>query len=279
MQPPPQPARTHAVHRPRPSRRDVGTSCSPSPAPACIALSCSLSFTHPRSRVPSPARTSAHPRPHALAPSHTPSISIFKPDAVILEPPVPTNPLLCRPTLPEADIAIIRRLSVRVKVILVVRRADLLTAAGFGFGIFDHTRAHPVGEPDLGLIVLMANGAHANGASPTPTPLPYELIAPDLFSHSDGVARPAPSRHELVRQYTPTPAQHAQIAPGRWTRTFRWGSLDCLDAAHCDFLQLRGAIFHHMKVRISPASCPRSRLRQIRTACTTAYTSEDTTRA
>lgn len=218
------------------------------------------------------------------------SLSKAESEPVILEPPVTTNPLLCRPTLPQADIATIRRLSARVNVLPVVGRADLLTndrltalkiavrrdlaAAGIGFGIFDNTPQHPTFGPDVGIIVPKVEqptngyGALSNGspvASPpsTPissTPLPYALISPDNYSHSDGVSRPTPSRHELVLQYTPSYHNNilkqrplSKIVLGRWVRSYRWGSLDCMDASHCDFLQLRGAIFHHMKVKADPS--------------------------
>ena len=64
-----------------------------------------------------------------------------------------TNPLLCRPVLPQAEVAAIKRLSQRVNVCPVVSREDTLpndrlaavklairkdlADAGIGFGIFD----------------------------------------------------------------------------------------------------------------------------------------------
>lgn len=215
--------------------------------------------------------------------------SLSQPDLepVILEPPVTTNPLLCRPTLPQGDISTIRRLSGRVNVLPVIARADMLSndrlaavkfavrqdlaAAGIGFGIFDvESRGQLADVPDIitkyGVSPAAGFSGHANGsagASPPPTSLapsvlrlPFALISPDVYSHSDGVSRPALSRHELAIQYTP-PAQHhgkqdpaGNIVSGRWTRSYRWGSLDCMDIRHCDFLHLRSAIFYHMKVRI-----------------------------
>lgn len=38
-----------------------------------------------------------------------------------------------------------------------------------------------------------------------------------------------------------------KIVRGKWTRSYRWGSLDCMDIHHCDFLHLRGAVFYHMR--------------------------------
>lgn len=210
-------------------------------------------------------------------------------EPVILEPPVTTNPLLCRPTLPQSDIATIRRLSARVNVLPVVARADVLSndrlsavklairrdlaAAGIGFGIFDTEIFSQYGAemPDVIVPKLSPdqpnnfpgnpNGASSAAGSPPSTPispsllrLPFALISPDIYSHSDGVPRPALSRHELVHQYTPTnhsTSKHrpiSKIVPGKWVRSYRWGSLDCMDVNHCDFLHLRGAIFFHMKV-------------------------------
>lgn len=219
--------------------------------------------------------------------------SVSQPEAppVILEPPVSTNPLLCRPTLPPSEINIIRGLSSRVNVLPVVGRADTLTnerlaaikmavrrdlaGAGIGFGIFDlnnHAQYPDVNEgadASSGPITDEANpyGSAVNGSasssstsSPTTsttTPLlrlPYALIAPDCYSHSDGVNRTTPSRHELVQQYTPSPhspaSSHAlsKLVRKKFIRSYRWGFLDVLDHAHSDFLPLRTAIFHHMEV-------------------------------
>ncbi|KAH9936384.1 uncharacterized protein B0H18DRAFT_926431 [Fomitopsis serialis] len=213
-------------------------------------------------------------------------------DPVILEPPVTTNPLLCRPALPPADIATIRRLSTRVNVLPVVGRADILTnerlaavktavrrdlaEAGIGFGIFDldtfpQYPQYSRRDSSENVLPKLENangyGGHTNGASSSATSspstsmsspsylrLPYAVISPDIYSHSDGVARPAPSRTELAHQYTPL--QHfpnhrqqtfAKIVPGKFIRSYRWGFLDVMDTTHCDFVQLRGAIFHHMQ--------------------------------
>ncbi|OCH91216.1 hypothetical protein OBBRIDRAFT_812261 [Obba rivulosa] len=220
--------------------------------------------------------------------------SLSKPDSepVILEPPVTTNPLLCRPTLPLADIVTIRRLSQRVNVLPVIARADMLTNdrltavkvairrdladAGIGFGIFDGDMAppHPLygsDTPDLPVPKMKSeatngyntvlNGSSSAATSSPSTPnspsflrLPFALISPDIYSHSDGVSRPALSRHELVQQYAPSaPSSTKQnytlskLAPGKFTRSYRWGSLDVMDVNHCDFLHLRKAIFYHMQ--------------------------------
>ncbi|OBZ71217.1 Septin spn6 [Grifola frondosa] len=99
-----------------------------------------------------PPSVSAPPAP-VVPRARTNSLSTHESEPVILEPPVTTNPLLCRPTLPASDIAIIRRLSSRVNVLPVIACADTLTNdrltavklairrdladAGIGFGIFD----------------------------------------------------------------------------------------------------------------------------------------------
>lgn len=197
-------------------------------------------------------------------------------EPVILEPPVTTNPLLCRPTLRAAQINIIRRLSARVNVLPVVARADTLTndrlaavrlavrrdlaEAGIGFGIFD-TDVHPAadsstaaagGEPSNGYPNGTASPPHG---SPTTSPnsppllrLPYALISPDIYSHSDGVPRVALPRHELIHQYTPSNhhAPPSKFVRGKFVRNYRWGSMDVLDPSHSDFLALRTAVFHHM---------------------------------
>ena len=212
--------------------------------------------------------------------ARTNSVSNHESEPVILEPPVTSNPMLCRPVLPQADINAIRRLSARVNVLPVIARADTLTTdrltsvkmairrdlaeAGIGFGIFDL---------DIPLYAQLENKLaktkaesgymkHLNGSPPSPplTPtllrLPFSLISPDMYSHSDGVTRPPLSRHELIQQYAP--AKHLinqnqmppKIVPGKFVRNYRWGSLDVMDASHCEFLHLRGAIFHHMEVHI-----------------------------
>ncbi|THV00813.1 hypothetical protein K435DRAFT_854340 [Dendrothele bispora CBS 962.96] len=190
-------------------------------------------------------------------------------EPVILEPPVSNNPLHYRPTLPLDDINRIRRLSSRVNVLPVVSRADLLcnermsaikiavrkdlADAGIGFGIFDEVQPADT-----------ANGYshhHPNGSSssattpPPPSPtspsllrLPYALISPDVYSHSEGVPRMAPSRADLVHFYASPRRSLAEtrIEPGKYVRIYRWGTVDVLDPKHCDFVHLREAIFHHM---------------------------------
>jgi len=230
------------------------------------------------------------PAPPAPLIPRTRTNSFSQPDhePVILEPPVTTNPLLARPTLPPADIAAIRRLSGRVNVLPVIARADTLSndrlaavklairrdlaEAGIGFGIFDtdpplhtqddHTAAS---RPDS------SNGYGQHGpngsstlnntppTSPTSPPLlrlPYALISPDMYSHSDGVTRRLPSRHELVQQYTPSThyAMPSHFPRGKFVRAYRWGTLDVLDPNHSDFISLRTAIFHHMDVSANLAS-------------------------
>ncbi|TFK89547.1 hypothetical protein K466DRAFT_597661 [Polyporus arcularius HHB13444] len=188
--------------------------------------------------------------------------------------------MLCRPILPASDISAIRRLSARVNVLPVVARADTLTTerltavkmairrdlaeAGIGFGIFDLDIPLYAQLESKVIKNKSENGfmQHLNGSnnSPPSTPitptllrLPFSLISPDIYSHSDGVTRCPLSRHELVHQYTPsnhiTPKSHStpKVVPGKFVRNYRWGSLDVMDASHCEFLHLRGAIFHHME--------------------------------
>ncbi|TFY53430.1 hypothetical protein EVJ58_g9459 [Rhodofomes roseus] len=209
--------------------------------------------------------------------------SMSEVEPVILEPPVTNNPLLCRPALPAADIATIRRLSSRVNVLPVVGRADILTNerlaavktavrrdladAGIGFGIFDmdtfpgypqYTRRDS--SENIPPKLENGYGSHINGASSSatspPSPpmsppsflrLPYAVISPDIYSHSDGVARPAPSRHELTLQYTPLQQfpnhkqqTFAKIVPGKFIRSFRWGFLDVMDTTHSRKLKCDG---------------------------------------
>jgi hypothetical protein len=221
--------------------------------------------------------------PAPLVPrARTNSFSQTESDPVILEPPVTTNPLLCRPTLPAAEINTIRRLSARVNVLPVIARADTLTnerlaavkmairrdlaEAGIGFGIFDMD-SHPMyphhndaaEHSPMNGDVVNGYSKHPNGSASTSPPtspatppflrLPYALISPDIYSHSDGVTRIPLSRHELVRQYTPSPNQSSsKLVRGRFIRSYRWGAMDVLDPTHSDFLPLHSAIFHHMEV-------------------------------
>ncbi|KAJ7863053.1 GTP binding protein [Mycena olivaceomarginata] len=185
--------------------------------------------------------------------------SFSQPDQepVILEPPLTTNPLLYRPTLPLVEISTIRRLSARVNVLPVIAKADILSnerlAAikmairrdladnGIGFGIFDIDH-YPGGADDLpppnGTSLSAANSPPASPVASPLLRLPYALISPDIYSHTD-----------LVLQYTPSP--HSSTSKknlrGKFVRTYRWGSVDVLDPNHSDFIPLRAAIFHHMK--------------------------------
>ena len=228
-----------------------------------------------------PPFVSAPPVP--LVPrARTNSLSTHESEHVILEPPVSNNPMLCRPILPAADIAAIRRLSARVNVLPVLARADTLTTdrltavkmairrdlaeAGIGFGIFDldiplYAQLESKVAKNKSENGFMKHHMNGNTHSPPSTPitptllrLPFSLISPDIYSHSDGVNRNQPSRHELVHQYAPS--KHGAVkhqstpktALGRFVRNYRWGSLDVMDASHCEFLHLRGAVFHHMEV-------------------------------
>jgi hypothetical protein len=223
----------------------------------------------PSPPVPVPPR----PRAGSISQSEQP---------IFLEPPVATKLELCRATLPDADIAAIRRLSSRVNVLPIVARADILTNerlatvklairsnladAGIGFGIFDlDSFNHFQAQKDGTEVVANGDGNRpGSGSSTTPsTPpsplspsflrLPYALVSADIYSHSEGLSRTPPSREDLVLQYTPSLTQtpissNAKLTRGKFTRTFRWGTTDVLDPNHCDFIHLRTAIFHHMRV-------------------------------
>ena len=221
------------------------------------------------------------PAPPAPLIPRTRTNSFSQPDhePVILEPPVTTNPLLARPTLPQADITAIRRLSGRVNVLPVIARADILSNdrlaaikvairrdladAGIGFGIFDVDPPYTQDDMSSTNRPESSNGyGHPNGApsstpptSPTSPPLlrlPYALISPDMYSHSDGVSRRTLPRYELVQQYAPS-THHtppSQLPRGKFVRSYRWGVLDVLDPTHSDFWSLRNAIFHHMEVSL-----------------------------
>ncbi|KAG5636184.1 hypothetical protein H0H81_008890 [Sphagnurus paluster] len=216
--------------------------------------------------------------------ARTNSFSHTEQEPVILEPPLTTNPLLLRPTLPAIEIETIRRLSARVNVLPVIARADILSnerlaavkvavrrdlaEAGIGFGIFDMDTPYQQhlqedhkpqknGEAQNGYAAPHNGSTPSNNNTPPTSPitpahlrLPYALISPDMYSHSDGVPRPPPSRSELVHQYTPSsnPFQTflSNISRGKFIRSYRWGTLDVLDPIHSDFLSLRAAIFHHM---------------------------------
>ncbi|KAJ7107282.1 GTP binding protein [Mycena crocata] len=224
-----------------------------------------------------PPSVAAPPAP-LVSRTRTNSFSQSDQDPVILEPPVTTNPLLSRPTLPLVEISTIRRLSARVNVLPVIARADVLSndrlAAikmavrrdladnGIGFGIFDidHYPSNaddlpPPHSADVSNTYPGPNGASSSAAkSPPASPvaasllrLPYALVSPDIYSHSDGVARMPPSRHELMLQYTPSPQPSKKNLRGKFVRSYRWGTVDVLDPNHSDFVPLRAAIFHHMK--------------------------------
>jgi len=212
---------------------------------------------------------------------------------IILDPPVTTHPELLRATLPEADITAIRRLSSRVNVLPIIARADILTndrlaavkmairrdlaEAGIGFGIFDldfssqlpkPEKQSPGTGPSEGHPSKLNGGSETNGGSAATSPqappspslrLPYALVSADIYSHSEGIIRTLPTLEDLVLLYTPSLTQtpmfsNAKLTKGKFTRAFKWGTLDILDQNHCDFRHLRTAIFHHMKVRIRAIS-------------------------
>ncbi|KIY62666.1 hypothetical protein CYLTODRAFT_426736 [Cylindrobasidium torrendii FP15055 ss-10] len=213
--------------------------------------------------------------PDLIVPPHLPPPPVPPPAArgrgnsqsshepVILEPPLTRGPGFTRAMLHPDDIKAIRLLCTKVNVLPVIAKADTMTndrlnavkvavrhdlaQAGIGFGIFDEVL--PTQTPNG-----YRNGSSSSGSPPS-TPVthslvvPHALISPDMYSYDDGVTRPAPSRQQLVNQYTPSAAYaHApsKLVPGTFVRSYRWGFLDVLDPAHCDFMPLRTAIFHHM---------------------------------
>jgi septin family protein len=174
---------------------------------------------------------------------------------------VPTHPSRTTAHLPQADIACIRRLSTRVNVLPVIARADTLTDAriaavklavrrdladaGIGFGIFDDGAAPPP---------VQAHDDRNRGRSPSvgTTQLPYALVSPEMYSHSDGVLKNQPARHELIQQYAPAQtAGNRTLQRGKFVRNFRWGGLDVMEPRHSDFVPLRSAVFQHMEVILS----------------------------
>lgn len=195
-------------------------------------------------------------------------------EPVILEPPLANNPLSYRSTVPELDVNTIRNLSLRCNVLPVIAKADTLSndrlsavriairrdlaEAGIGFGIFDESMYRhsdislQKGDPANGYRNGTSSTANSPPASPvSPTlKLPYALISPDAYSHSDGVVRPSPSRQQLLNLYTPsyTSNRPPKLPADTFFRSYRWGVLNVLNPAHCDFLPLRRAVFHHMNV-------------------------------
>ena len=115
-------------------------------------------------------------------------------------------------------------------------------------------------------------GSETSGGSATASPqvppppslrLPYALVSADIYSHSEGLVHTPPTREDLVLLYTPSLTQtpmfsNAKLTKGKFTRSFRWGTLDVLDQNHCDFRHLRTAIFHHMKVSFRVISLHRA---------------------
>ncbi|KAI5896728.1 uncharacterized protein SCHCODRAFT_02197600 [Schizophyllum commune H4-8] len=199
--------------------------------------------------------------PAAASRACRPGFPQLEPDAVLLDPSG-GSPLPARPSLPRGDILAIKNLSARVNVLPVISRADVLSNArlatikaavrkdladaGIGFGIFDEYAAQDTAAAADALQPELI--ASSRASPPTPIPrLPYALISPDIYAHSDGVQRVQPSRHDLIEQYRPSLLSRPKLLAGKYVRAYRWGYLDVLDHKHCDFMALRGAIFHHME--------------------------------
>jgi len=216
---------------------------------------------------------------------------------IILDSPVTAHPEMLRAMLPETDITAIRRLSSRVNVLPIIAKADILTNerlaavkmairrdladAGIGFGIFDLDFSSQLPKPEQqGLAAgpseghpsKINGGSESSGGSAAASPqalpppslrLPYALVSADIYSHSEGLVHTPPTREDLVLLYTPSLTQtpmfsNAKLTKGKFTRSFRWGTLDVLDQNHCDFRHLRTAIFHHMKVSFRVISLHRA---------------------
>ncbi|KAL1716002.1 hypothetical protein EV715DRAFT_275435 [Schizophyllum commune] len=199
--------------------------------------------------------------PAAASRACRPGFPQLEPDAVLLDPSG-GSPLPARPSLPHGDILAIKSLSTRVNVLPVISRADVLSNArlatikaavrkdladaGIGFGIFDEYAAQDTAAAADALQPEII--ASSRASPPTPIPrLPYALISPDIYAHSDGVQRVPPSRHELMGQYMPSLLSRPKLLAGKYVRAYRWGYLDVLDHKHCDFMALRSAMFHHME--------------------------------
>lgn len=178
----------------------------------------------------------------------------------------------------QRDITVIRQLAERVNVLPVVAKADGLTTerlatikqairrdladAGIGFGIFDRYRPTqpPASRPaeDSAESSRPQNGFSGprplSNVSPTSPPeapsiagMPYTLISPDLFDHSDGVLRTPPTRTELMQHYASS-SRPSHTAKNSFTRAFRWGTINILDPNHCDFSLVKYAVFLHLQV-------------------------------
>ncbi|KAG7088401.1 hypothetical protein E1B28_012399 [Marasmius oreades] len=175
-------------------------------------------------------------------------------------------------SLPRHHIDTICRLSARVNVLPVIAKADRLTDqqlrvmkevvrrdladAGIGFGIFDQEPATNKGtEAELQL-----NGKFEQKDSPEPTSkipsLPFALISPDCYDILNSLPPSVTSSPPLPgspRNRPSSPNQDAAPSgtsnpsfPSRFTRAYRWGSIDVLNPDHSDFLVLKQAVFHHM---------------------------------
>jgi hypothetical protein len=105
--------------------------------------------------------------------------------------------------------------------------------------------------------------------------LPHAVVSPDAYSHGEGFLPLSlsasgyshPSMQELIKRYSPGYRDRANtkngqsqsqsqsqsavaydVQQGRFLRRYRWGCVDPLNPKHCDFVQLREAVFHHMQV-------------------------------
>ncbi|KAL0579142.1 hypothetical protein V5O48_002875 [Marasmius crinis-equi] len=173
--------------------------------------------------------------------------------------------------LPKFHIDTICRLSARVNVLPVIAKADTLSNqqlhgmkevvrrdladAGIGFGIFDQDIApsKSTGSSE------QPNGMHdeeeASKQAVKMPSLPYALISPD--SYDIPIVPPRSLTSSPLPPPGPSPPPSMQDGPAneatgtgslaRFTRTFRWGSIEILNPEHSDFVSLKRAVFHHLK--------------------------------
>ncbi|KAH8825359.1 GTP binding protein [Flagelloscypha sp. PMI_526] len=221
-------------------------------------------------------------RPYASSRFITLCVYFLDPDAVVLsslsQGRTAASSSREKPSivLEQLHVHAIRQLAERVNVLPVIAKADTLTmerlaalkqaAAGIGFGIFDRYRPgqpsfSPIGQPtrkDASLQPHSPLDNDASGTLPGPTSMsppaapdmpsiagmPYTLISPDAFAHSDGVSRSPLSRADLMQSYASSSRTRRSTG---FTRTYRWGHLDVLDSNHCDFSLLKYAVFRHFQ--------------------------------
>lgn len=102
---------------------------------------------------------------------------------------------------------------------------------------FDHTRAL------LSRDAMEGVGGNAAAHREVDRLLPFALVNPEQRS----------SRRRRPTSFQPSPSVDTnpdaeQIETSLFTRKFRWGTIDVLNASHCDFVPMRTAVFgSHLK--------------------------------